>query len=64
MEDDSLMAVILERPLLATAGALINVKNGKLKIKVRDEEIEFDLNYMMKYLSSTFDVYLIDNSFP
>ncbi|XP_058003988.1 uncharacterized protein LOC110659532 [Hevea brasiliensis] len=43
MEEDVRMPIILGRPFLATAGANIDVKNGKLKLTVGEEEIEFNL---------------------
>ncbi|XP_057986555.1 uncharacterized protein LOC131171116 [Hevea brasiliensis] len=43
MEEDVRTPIILGRPFLATAGANIDVKNGKLKLKVGEEEIEFNL---------------------
>jgi len=41
MEQDSCIPVILERPFLATIGAVTGVKNGKLSIQVGDEKVEF-----------------------
>ncbi|XP_057984660.1 uncharacterized protein LOC131169449 [Hevea brasiliensis] len=43
MEEDVRTPIILGIPFLATAGANIDVKNGKLKLKVGEEEIEFSL---------------------
>ncbi|XP_058005391.1 uncharacterized protein LOC131181359 [Hevea brasiliensis] len=43
MEEDVRMPIILRRPFLATAGANIDVKNGKLKLTMEEEEIEFNL---------------------
>ncbi|XP_021645418.2 uncharacterized protein LOC110638981 [Hevea brasiliensis] len=43
MEEDVRTPIILGRPFLATAGANIDVKNGKLKLTVGEEEIEFNL---------------------
>ena len=43
MEDDSRIPIILRRSFLATAGAMINVKNGKLSLQVGDEKVEFCL---------------------
>jgi len=41
MEEDSHIPIILGRPFLATAGAMIDVKNGKLSFQVGDEKVEF-----------------------
>ncbi|XP_057994381.1 uncharacterized protein LOC110671527 [Hevea brasiliensis] len=43
IEEDVRTPIILGRPFLATAGANIDVKNGKLKLTVGEEEIEFNL---------------------
>ena len=48
MEEDSQIPIILGRPFLATAGALIDVKNGKLSLTVGEEKVEFDLGNYMK----------------
>ena len=41
MEEDSRISIMLGRPFLATAGAIIDVKNDKLSLKVGDEKVEF-----------------------
>lgn len=43
MEEDSRIPIILGRSFLATAGAMIDVKNGKLTLQVGDEKVEFSL---------------------
>ncbi|KAJ8748871.1 hypothetical protein K2173_013302 [Erythroxylum novogranatense] len=43
MEEDTNIPVILGKPFLATARAIINVKNGKMTLRVGEEEIEFNL---------------------
>ncbi|XP_058003932.1 uncharacterized protein LOC131180602 [Hevea brasiliensis] len=40
--------IILGRPFLATTGAIIDVKNGRLTLKVREEEVEFNMNQVLK----------------
>jgi len=47
MEEDSRIPIILGRPFLATAGAMIDVKNGKLTLQVGDEKVEFSLPQVM-----------------
>ncbi|KAK1666577.1 hypothetical protein QYE76_054736 [Lolium multiflorum] len=44
MEDNS-EAVILGRPFLATAGAIIDVKGASLKLQFGEEEVVFDMKY-------------------
>lgn len=43
MEEDSCIPIILGRPFLATAGAMIDVKNGKLSLQVGNKEVKFSL---------------------
>ncbi|XP_071940114.1 uncharacterized protein [Coffea arabica] len=59
MEENISMPIILGRPFLATAGTIIDVKNGKLKFQVGEEEVEFNLNEMEKYPSFTDHAYSI-----
>ena len=47
MEEDSRIPIILGRPFLATAGVMIDVKNGKLSLQVGDEKVEFSLPQFM-----------------
>ena len=47
MEEDSRIPIILGRPFLATAGAMIEVRNGKLSLQVGDEKVEFRLPQSM-----------------
>ncbi|KAK9665122.1 hypothetical protein RND81_14G091800 [Saponaria officinalis] len=42
--EDTHVPIILDRPCLATAGAMIDVKNGKLTLQVGDEKVEFELS--------------------
>ena len=46
-EEDSCIPIIFGRPFLATAGAMIDVKNGKLSLQVGDEKVEFSLPQVM-----------------
>ncbi|XP_019241405.1 PREDICTED: uncharacterized protein LOC109221376 [Nicotiana attenuata] len=43
MPEDEEVPIIMGRPLLATGGALIDVREGKLKVRVGDEEITFNV---------------------
>ena len=43
MEEDSQIPIILGCPFLATTGAIIDVKRGKITFKVREEKVEFDV---------------------
>ena len=48
MEEDNQVPILLGRPFLATAGAIIDVKHGKLAFNVGKEIVEFDLAKLMK----------------
>ena len=60
MEEDTEISIILGRPFLATAGAIIDVKNDKLTLKVGQEEVEFNLSKATKYPFFTDSAYQID----
>lgn len=49
LEEDVQMPIILGRPFLATIGTIIDVKNGKLKFRIEDKEVKFNLNSMVRY---------------
>jgi len=38
---DACIHIILGRPFLATVVTMVDVKNGKLSLKVRNEKVEF-----------------------
>ncbi|XP_050895593.1 uncharacterized protein LOC127102237 [Lathyrus oleraceus] len=44
IKEDSSIPIILGRPFLATVGAIINVKRGKITFEVGEEKIEFILS--------------------
>ena len=48
MEEDSQIPIILGRPFLATAGAIIDMKRGKIKLEIGEEIIEFNVFKMTK----------------
>ena len=48
ISEDSHTPIILGRPFLATVGAIIDVKRGKLTFEVGEEKIEFILSKFMK----------------
>jgi len=47
IEEGSRIPIILGRPFLATAGAMIDVKNGKISVQVGNEKVEFSLPQSM-----------------
>ncbi|XP_019056271.1 PREDICTED: uncharacterized protein LOC109116024 [Tarenaya hassleriana] len=48
MDEDSNIPIILGRPFLATAGAVINVKEGHLTLSIGEEKVEFKLAQSLK----------------
>ena len=46
--EDSDVPIILGRPFLATAGAIVDVKNGRIVFQVSDEMVGFELENVMK----------------
>ncbi|KAG9453537.1 hypothetical protein H6P81_006441 [Aristolochia fimbriata] len=62
MEVDWELPLILGRPFLATTTALIDVKQGKLTLRLNDEEIVFDIKQAIKGPSNSCDdtCYFID----
>ncbi|XP_074342337.1 uncharacterized protein LOC141679861 [Apium graveolens] len=60
MSEDVDIPIILRRPFLATAGTNIDVKAGKLTLKVGEEKVDFDLNQAVKGLSVKTECYIVD----
>ncbi|GJT43469.1 DNA-directed DNA polymerase [Tanacetum coccineum] len=55
MPEDSRVPIILGRPFLATARAMIHVFNKKITLRVGDEEVVFDVDQSSKRLTSEDD---------
>ncbi|XP_031127527.1 uncharacterized protein LOC116029619 [Ipomoea triloba] len=55
IEEDTKVPIILGRRFLATAGAIIDVKRGKLVIEVAEHKIEFNIFKMAKHQPSYVD---------
>ncbi|XP_014489762.1 uncharacterized protein LOC106752565 [Vigna radiata var. radiata] len=49
MEEDENVPLILGRPFMKTTRVLIDVENGKLKVRVQDEEVNFDIFQAMSH---------------
>ena len=47
IKEDNAPPIILGRPFLATAGAIIDVKRGKLTFEVGEEKVEFILTQFL-----------------
>ncbi|XP_010245491.1 PREDICTED: uncharacterized protein LOC104589022 [Nelumbo nucifera] len=64
MEEDYDMPLILGRPFLATERALIDVQQGKLSLRINDEEVIFNVFKAMKHSNNEKEVlmkYCIDD---
>ncbi|GJZ09840.1 hypothetical protein Tco_0544123 [Tanacetum coccineum] len=55
MDGDELVLIILERPFLAIAWAVIDVREGNLSLRVEDETITFNIGKSMKSKYSSED---------
>ncbi|XP_075475702.1 uncharacterized protein LOC142509826 [Primulina tabacum] len=60
MEEDVKMPLILRRPFLATGKALIDVQEGKLRLRVGEEEITFNVFNALKHTLHSDSCYRID----
>ncbi|XP_047158324.1 uncharacterized protein LOC124828970, partial [Vigna umbellata] len=49
MEEDVNVPLILRRPFMKTSRVLIDVENDKLKVRVQDEEVNFDVFEVMSH---------------
>ncbi|XP_056697718.1 uncharacterized protein [Spinacia oleracea] len=63
IDEDVHVPIILGRPFLATAGEIIDVKQGNITLKVGKDSLFFDLNKAMRYPSSTNEKCLFVESF-
>jgi hypothetical protein len=48
IKEDADIPILLGRPFLATSGAIIDVKRGKITFEVGDEKIKFIMAQFMK----------------
>ncbi|XP_057248189.1 uncharacterized protein LOC125493537 [Beta vulgaris subsp. vulgaris] len=60
MEEDAQVPIILGRPFLATAGAIIDMKNGKITFEVGTEKMEYNLTNPMEAPSMGETIYRVD----
>jgi len=60
IEEDSQAPILLGRPFLDTAGAIIDVKNGRLALNFGKDTVEFELANLMKGPSFKDSCYMID----
>ncbi|KAI3771178.1 hypothetical protein L6452_02337 [Arctium lappa] len=60
MDEDKEIPLILGRPFLATGGALIDVKGGKLTLRVGDEEAVFNVFHAVQRKMEVNECYRVD----
>ncbi|XP_076955266.1 uncharacterized protein LOC143630043 [Bidens hawaiensis] len=60
MDEDKNIPLILGRPFLATARAIIDVCTGRLTLRVGDEEVTFDIGRSLRHPHDHDDVLYID----
>ena len=60
MSEDSNIPIILRRPFLAIGGALIDVQQGKLTLRMGNETQEFNVFKSMKFPSLDDSCFSID----
>ncbi|KAG9458213.1 hypothetical protein H6P81_002721 [Aristolochia fimbriata] len=66
MEVDKKLPIILDRPFLATAGALIDVKQGKLTLRLNNDKLSFNIKEVMRqpaipYEDFCFSIDMVDS---
>ncbi|GJW01257.1 hypothetical protein Tco_1556508 [Tanacetum coccineum] len=63
IDEDELVPIILVRPFLATARAVIEVHKGKLSMRVKNETVSFNIRKSMKFKHSHDDyMYCADHT--
>ncbi|GJS10267.1 DNA-directed DNA polymerase [Tanacetum coccineum] len=62
MEEDHKIPIILWRPFLATAHAMIDVFNKKISFKLGNETVTFDIEKSMRFASPEDDTYRDDEA--
>ncbi|XP_061344489.1 uncharacterized protein LOC133290424 [Gastrolobium bilobum] len=60
MDEGGDMPLLLGRPFLATARALIDVENGKLELRMDDEKVTIDVFKVMKHAGDNGDYFRLD----
>ena len=60
MEEDHQIPIILGRPFLATAGAIIDVKRGKILLEIGDDKVEFDVFKMARQTPTLGSCFRVD----
>ena len=60
MEEDKEIPIILGRPFLATAKAMIDMQRGEFKLRVHDDEVKFNVFEAMRHLTESDTCFTIE----
>ena len=60
MEEDKEIPIILGRPFLATSRVMIDVQRGELKLRVQDDEVEFNVFEAMRHPTESDTCFMIE----
>ena len=60
IEEDKEIPIILGRPFLATGRAMIDVKRGELKLRVQDDEVNFNVFEAMRHLAESDTCFIVE----
>ncbi|KAL2329937.1 hypothetical protein Fmac_017518 [Flemingia macrophylla] len=60
MEEDTKVPLILGRPFMKTARVIIDMDDGKFKVRVQDEEVVFNVFEAMKFPKGSKDCFRVD----
>ena len=60
MEEDKEIPIILGRPFLATGKAMIDVQKGELKLRMQDDEVNFNVFKAMRHPIKSDTCFLVE----
>ena len=60
MEEDKEIPIILGRPFLATGRAMVDVQWGELKLRVRDNEVKFNVFEAVRHPAESDTCFMIE----
>ena len=60
MEEDKEIPIILARPFLATGRVMIDVQKGKLKLRMRDDEVRFSIFIAVRHPAESDACFMIE----
>ena len=60
MEKDKEIPIILGRPFLATRRAMIDVQRGELKLRVREDEVKFNVFEAIRHPAESDTCFIVE----